>query len=68
MSADACQVIADILRKHGWTCEYHEPVSGPGECSQCDAAHARTAAEIDTALARLMWRAMLGADREEHDG
>ena len=25
MTVDARQVIADVLRRHGWTCEYHEP-------------------------------------------
>jgi hypothetical protein len=39
-----------VLRDRGWTCEYHEPVSGPGECSQCDDAHQKTAIAIIDAL------------------
>lgn len=37
----AQDAIAATIRAEGWTCEYHEPVSGPGECSQCDASHER---------------------------
>lgn len=51
--SDAQKLIADVLRRLGWTCEYHEPVSTLGECSQCDESHARTAAEIDKALGGL---------------
>lgn len=35
----AQEVIAEVVRDEGWTCEYHEPVRGPGECSQCDDSH-----------------------------
>lgn len=38
--------ITEVLQQDGWTCEYHEPVSGPGECSQCDDAHRRTAERV----------------------
>ena len=41
--------IADILRADGWTCEYHEPASAPGECSQCDQSHLHTAQQIAAA-------------------
>lgn len=42
--------IADVLREHGWTCEYHEPVSRRGECSGCDTSHERTAKAIATVV------------------
>jgi hypothetical protein len=45
--------ITDVLRRDGWTCEYHEPVSGPGECSQCDDAHRRTAQRVAELLVDL---------------
>ncbi len=35
--------IMAVLRERGWTCEYHEPVDGPDECSQCDDSHGKTA-------------------------
>lgn len=37
----AREVIAEVLRSEGWTCEYHEPVSERGECRQCDDSHDR---------------------------
>jgi hypothetical protein len=37
---------ADLMRAHGWTCEYHEPTSQLGECKQCDTSHAKTADAI----------------------
>lgn len=42
--------IAKIIRDHGWTCEYHEPVSGTGECSNCDESHVITAQHIAAEL------------------
>lgn len=53
MSDDARTIIAEVLRRAGRTCGNHEPVSGPGECEQCDNSHSKTAAEIDTALGGL---------------
>lgn len=44
------QTIAEVMRRRGWTCEYHEPVSDLGECSQCDDSHIHTGAEIVKAL------------------
>ncbi|AID58873.1 hypothetical protein PBI_GAIA_54 [Mycobacterium phage Gaia] len=38
--------ITEVLRREGWTCEYHEPVGHAGECSQCDGSHRRTADTI----------------------
>lgn len=48
--SDLVDRITDVLRRDGWTCEYHEPVNGPGECSQCDDAHRRTAERVAEAL------------------
>ena len=44
-------VIGETIRSEGWTCEYHEPVNGPGECSQCDDSHERLGDRILAALA-----------------
>jgi hypothetical protein len=50
MPDNMIEQVTAVLRERGWTCEYHEPVTGPGECSQCDDAHRKTAASIIGAL------------------
>ncbi|MDP0398918.1 hypothetical protein [Tsukamurella strandjordii] len=58
---DAREAIAAVLRADGWTCGQHEPVSRAGECSQCDASHARTATKVLSALAAVPGVSMGGA-------
>ncbi len=58
----AHDVIAEVMRTHGWTCEYHEPVSGPGECGQCDNSHGLTSTGILMALKAAGWE--LGLSQE----
>lgn len=48
-ASDVEQIMA-VLRTEGWTCEYHQPVSDAGECSQCDDSHRKTASAIIDAL------------------
>lgn len=45
----AAEVLAEALRRDGWTCEYHEP-EDRGVCGGCDEAHDRTAARQVDAL------------------
>ena len=45
----AAEVLAEALRRDGWTCEYHEP-EDRGVCGGCDEAHDRTAAHQLDAL------------------
>lgn len=42
-------MLAEALRRDGWTCEYHEP-EDRGVCGDCDEAHDRTAAKQIYAL------------------
>lgn len=51
MTADPrVEAVAAVLRRDGWTCDYHEPVDDPGECPDCDEGHASTAGRIVAAL------------------
>ena len=51
MTADPrVAAVAAVLRRDGWTCDYHEPVDDPGECPDCDEGHASTAGRIVAAL------------------
>lgn len=73
MSDESVKLIAEVLRRTGWTCEYHEPVSARGECTTCDASHDELAAEIDKALGGLVpilnqpgrWLTPYRAERDE---
>ncbi len=44
------EVASEALRDYGWTCEYHEPVTRRGECSECDASHDASARAVVAAL------------------
>ena len=52
MTADPrVEAVMAVMRRDGWTwCDYHEPVDDPGECSDCDEAHAATASRAVAAL------------------
>ena len=51
----AAEVLAEALRRDGWTCEYHEP-EDRGVCGGCDEAHDRTAARQVDALKAAGWK------------
>ena len=44
------EVASEALRDYGWTCEYHEPVTRRGECSECDASLDASARAVVAAI------------------
>ena len=53
--------VALVMRSEGWVCDaMHEPVSGWGQCRDCDWLHRRTARAI---VEGVLWPAVLSPYR-----